>query len=426
MISFLISGLAFLSYGCIKFIKTKIFYPSVIFSAMWGLGCVIMYLILDGNFENLFLANYYNFIYLDKYILWFAFTSIGAFYLAHKFFPGTKINVTFTKSLLGNILDRYHWIMWLNFIGGIIRIVIMINLVGFDSIMDYRLAANNIMMGGGGGIAGIVFRITAYIQMLANFYIALSGFNAGWTTLTLKKTIILFILYAPTQLATGGRLFVLYFVLFYFGAFLLGRGYALTRERRKILKAKEKKVLFISFAGLLSLVSLIALSRGGKEESKESPIAKFTYITEGMLETEHYMRFNTPEDITPDYGVHFFTGRSASYLRYRGYLIKNTRMSSIVISVITPLYTSFGYWGSIFVWGVIAFLIEALSIILLKRLTIIRLFILVTLLKIMYESVIAQSIFENIPTYELLVLFAIFYQPIFGEKGARVHSHTLS
>ena len=74
------------------------------------------------------------------------------------------------------------------------------------------------------GVVGLVFRLTAYIQMLANFYVALYGLRCGFGKLDFKKIFTLFILYAPTQLATGGRLFVLYFSIFFFGSYLLARG----------------------------------------------------------------------------------------------------------------------------------------------------------------------------------------------------------
>lgn len=303
--------------------------------------------------------------------------------------------------------------MWVNFFGGILRIILMVSLVGLDSVMDYRLAANE-MMNTGLGTVGLVFRITSYVQMLANFYVALAGCKAGMQTLKFKEVVFLFILYSPTQLATGGRLFILYFVLFYFGSFLLGRGLSL-RKHQSLLSRHEKKAILLAFAGMLSLVSLIALSRQSEtKHANESAIAKFTYISEGMLETEHYMKFYPPEEISPDYGEFLLTSRSEMYLQYRKYLLM-TKMSSIVISVITPLYTGFGYVGSLVVWGVLAFLFEAISITCLRRLTIIRFFVLLTILKIMYESIISNPIQGNYAVYELLILLALFYKPIFND-----------
>lgn len=414
MASFLISGVALLLYSGIKFYRSKIFYPSVIFSFMWGMACVMTTLILGGAFEHLYLADYYSFKYIDRYILWFTAISLFAFWFAHRVRPGNEVNLDFNLQFIDAVVDKYKWIMWLNFFGGILRIILMINLVGFDSVMDYRVAANN-MMNTGFGTVGLIFRITSYIQMLANFYVAICGFKTGFESLDLKKTLILFILYAPTQMATGGRLFILYFILFFIGSFLLGRGVAMKFNDRILLEKEEKKVLSIISIGFLTLVAIIAMARAGNtvNHETESAFAKFTYISEGMLETEHYMRFDPPETHVPDYGKHLFTGKSFDHLQYRGYL-QMTYMSSIVISIMTPLYTSFGFYGSIFVWGAIAFILELIAIMCLRRLSIIRFFVFLTILKIMYETVIASPIPGNIPVYELIILFMVFYKPIFG------------
>lgn len=411
MLSFLLSGFAFLLYAYLKFIKTKIFYPSVVFSLMWGIGCIVTSLILGGYFGNLYLSDYYSFNYMDEYMPYFTVISIFAFYLAHKIFPGSIVNINFKLSFIAQILKKFHWIMWLNFFGGIFRIILMVNVVGLDSVMDYRVAANT-MMNTGLGPIGLVFRITSYVQMLANFYIALAGFKTGFGTLNLKQIIYLFILYSPTQLATGGRLFILYFILFFIGSFILGRGFATKYSKynkRVLLTSPEKKILLVVLVALLSLVSLIALARNDDSESGESALAKFTYISEGILETEHYMRFSPPDKIVPDFGKHLIIGSSPSYLQYRGFL-RMTFMSSIVLSIISPLYSGFGYWGSIIVWGMVALLLESSAIICLRRLTIIRFFVLLVIIKIMYESIISNSLHGNIPVYELIILFCIFYK----------------
>lgn len=381
---------------------------------MWGVACLMTWLILNGTFRHLYLAECYSYHYINRYIIWFTGASLIGFWLAHRFKSGDEVNLYFDHDFLESALQKYRWIMWLNFFGGILRIILMINIVGMNSVMDYRMAANE-MMNTGSGPVGMVFRITNYIQMLANFYVALSGFKAGFGTLNFKDVVGLFILYAPTQMATGGRLFILYFILFYIGSFLLGRGLVLKGKERNLLEKEEKMILGIVSIGMLALVSFIAMARGASSEGTddESAIAKFTYISEGMLESEHYMRFDPPETHKIDGGVHFVTGKSNDYLQFRGFL-QMSRMSSIVISVITPLYTSFGFWGSIIVWGLMCLFLETIAIGCLRKMTVIRFLIYLTILKIMYETVITNPIPGNIAVYELILLFVVFYKPIFG------------
>lgn len=52
--------------------------------------------------------------------------------------------------------------------------------------------------------------------------------------------------------------------------------------------------------------------------------------------------------------------------------------------------------------------------VLLSKLAIIRFLIFATLLKICYEAVMSNPIGGNIPAYELIILFALFCQPLFG------------
>ena len=153
--------------------------------------------------------------------------------------------------------------MWLNFFGGLLRIIILVSLVGFDlnNIMNYRLAANNIVLYGGSGLIDIVFRITGYVQMLANFYIALFGLHASFGKIDFKKMLKIFILYSPNQMATGGRLFVLYFIIFFFGSFFLGRGLSMRYKKRKWFLKKEKRAVTFVFACLILIVGLIGMSR---------------------------------------------------------------------------------------------------------------------------------------------------------------------
>ena len=390
MIYFLICGVLYLIYAFLTFKKTKTFFPSIIFSFMWGINCIFTSLILLGLFDNMYLEDFYVYNHMDTYIIFFTITSLFAFYWNHKD-NKIKIKIQFSLTHLEKILDTYSWIMWLNFFGGLLRIVLMIQLVGFNSMMDYRLAANDMMMTSGSGFVGLVFRLTAYVQLLTNFYVTLAGFNTGYKKINLHYILKIFILYAPTQMATGGRLFILYFIIFFFGSFLLGRGISIENKSQSLFSRTEIRALAISFIGLLALVSIIAMARQSEGNiNEESAIAKFSYITEGMLATEHCMSFYEVDSFKPDYGEYLLKGNSETMSKFREELFM-TRMSNIVYCIITPLYIGFGYWGSLIVWFFIAFLVELLSIRCLNKLTII-----------------------NLPVIQLIILLAIFYKPIFG------------
>ena len=416
MANFLICGLVFWGYAFIKFRKEKILYPSVIFSLMWGAAYLYTAIILNGYGENLYLKEYYNFKYIDTYSVYVTIVVLAGFSIAHflKKSSGRRVNLKMNKTFINNILLKYKWILWLNFGGGLLRIAIMLNIVGFDSMMDYRLAANAMMMTSSLSFAGIVFKLTAYIQMLANFYLALSGLKTGLGHLDLKKVLFLFILYAPNQMATGGRLFILYFILFFFGAFIVGRGISIGDKSRRLLENSEKKILFLVFIGLFLLTGVIAMLRSGSiNESKENAFDKLAYVTEGMLCSEYIMRYYPPGTFQLDKGENTTGTLSKQYLSFRRYL-NNTKMSASVVCIYTRPYLDFGYWGTLAFLFIIAFLGEYISLRCLKNMTLINFFIFIVILKMFYESVIASSVSDNIPNYELIILFVIFYNMIFG------------
>lgn len=416
MVNFFICGFVFLIYAIRKFLKNKILYPSIIFSVMWGVACVYTGAILNGYGENLFLKEYYKYQYMDSYIVLFTVASLLGFMLAHLFtrrYSG-NVNLAMSYTFMDSILKKYKWVMWLNFFGGLLRIVTAVATFGFDSVIDYRMATNALMMASSFTFVGIVFRITAYTQMLANFYLALYGLKTGFGQLNMRETVGMFILFAPTQMATGGRLFILYFILYFFGTFILARGLKIRENGGRLFERNEKRVLVCTSAFFFFLVAIIPMLRtGGIDKDKESALEKFAYITEGVLSTEQLMQVISPASVQPEYGMASLGSLSMQHKIYLSFLL-GTKNSSGVKAFLVPLYLDFGYYGSAIALFFLAFLIEFLAIRCLSRLTVIRLCVLVVLLKMVYESVISPIIATNFPHFELIVLFAIFYRPLFG------------
>lgn len=416
MVNFFICGFVFLIYAIRKFFKNKILYPSIMFSVMWGVACVYTGAILNGYGENLFLKEYYKYQYMDSYIVLFTIASLLGFMLAHLFtdrYSG-NVNLAMSHTFMDNILKKYKWVMWLNFFGGLLRIVAAVTTFGFDSVIDYRMAANALMMASSFTFVGIVFRITAYTQMLANVYLALYGLKTGFGQLDMRKTVGMFILFAPTQMATGGRLFILYFILYFFGTFILARGLKIREDGGRLFERNEKCVLVCATAFFFFLVAIIPMLRaGGVNKDNESALEKFAYITEGVLSTEQLMQVIPPASVQPEYGMASLGSLSKQHKKYLLFLL-GTKNSSGVKSFLVPLYLDFGYYGSAIVLFLLAFLIEFLAIRCLSRLTVIRLCVLVVLLKMVYESIISPIIATNFPHFELIVLFAIFYRSLFG------------
>lgn len=422
MINFLLCGLVFLFYAWSKF-KDRVFYPSVVFCFMWGLNCILTAAILFGFGANLYLREEYSYEYMDSYIVPFTIVSLVAFNIAHKRGHGKGIKLAFSVGSLDTILRKYKFIMWLNFIGGIVRIVVMVSLVGFslDNVMDYRMAANNVMMGIGNGFVLYLFKITAYIQMLANIYVAIAGLKTGFGKIKFLPVLKLFILYAPVQFATGGRLFVFFFILFFFGSFLLGRGLSLKQQARRWLDKSEKRIIVSTFAVFVSITGVIGILRSGTtiNADDERFFEKFAYICEGTLATDYVMRFYPEGTFEHEQGTVTMGRRSLQMNSFYGYL-QMTKMSSIVYSIITFLYLDFGYWGSIIAWFFLALFLETGALKCLNGLTVFRFIVYTVLLKMAYESILSNIIGNNIPVFLLLVILYIFYDVIIGKYERRI------
>lgn len=413
MLNFFISGVLLIAWGLWRF-KQRILYPSVVFAAMWGFCCIYMGIILAGAGENLFLKEYYSFMYIDKYILPFTLASIIGFSIPHFSHKRTSIHNTITEGGVDGLLKKIEFIIWLNFIGGILRMIVMIAFVGFsfDAAIDYRVAANNVMMGHGSGLAYWIFKLTAYVQLFANLYIFLAGFKEGLGSLNQKRMIGLFILYSTPQLATGGRLFVLYFIIFYFGAFLLARGLSRMSTGRRWLAHNERNTILLMGFVMFAIIVFIANLRSGSASSainnSGSSVEKLAYVTEGTLLAEYCMQELPPDVLQIDYGQNLFGVNTKNHRIFQESLLP-TKLWSSVESIIVPLYLDWGYWGSLIAWLLIAFIIEMLSIHCLSRLTVMKLFVYSLLLKICYESVMSTSVAINMPVAELLILIAVFF-----------------
>ena len=111
----------------------------------------------------------------------------------------------------------------------------------------------------------------------------------GFTRFRFKQVMYMFLLYMPSQLATGGRLFVLYFIIFFFGSFFLVRGVVMSRN-------KSKKWLNVSEV-LIPMDSIISWVRndGGVKNinvtDKSSALDTFAYISEGTMTTDNCMQY---------------------------------------------------------------------------------------------------------------------------------------
>ena len=149
-------------------------------------------------------------------------------------------------------------------------------------------------------------------------------------------------------------------------------------------------------------------------EHGKSALEAFAYITDGTMTTDNCMAFFGGERLgVTTIGKATLGYNTDNHLAFLGHK-HNSRYSSSVVTLITPLYLDFGYWWSIIIWMVLAFIIESIGLYCLNKLSILRFLLYAVLLKVCYESIMSNSIGDNLPMFELMILFLIFYKPLFS------------
>lgn len=391
--------------------RKKIMYPSLIFSLMWGVACFLV-AIAQLNIYETRLATYFEFVYMNDYIILFSISSIIGFRLAHNQNTQAKsIRPADTLPVLQYYLHKYRWIMHINFILGISRIIAMVSLYGFDSFHDYRMA---IVSNQSTGIVSLIIRLSNYSLIFANYYIALLGFYHGRITVNKNQVLLNFLFFAPVQMSTGGRLFILCFILYYFLPFILGRTISMRVDAAKKFLSKSERIILLSILGpLIALVPIMGVLRSeeGSATIEDDGFNKFYYITDGMQTTEFAM-VNFEGNFSPDYGKNSFLMSSTKNISDFNRLKEGTRYAPMVNSILVRLYFDFGFYGSIIAFCIIAFFLEYIGLRCIRNITMINLIIFVIISKIMYESVIFDA-FAVSWMLKSLALMYIFKKYIF-------------
>ncbi len=298
--------------------------------------------------------------------------------------------------------------MYLTFAFGITRIVMFASSYDIDNLTDYREAFINSSLP---GVLGLVFRIGNWILLFAEVYLVLLGFYHGKSKMIFMDVVLSFLLFSPMLMSTGGRLFILYYILFYFAPFFLGRACA---NRKQFLDSSERWYFVFIVSALLAMVSIFQILKMGANFSSDlnAYLSKYLYVTDGIMSLNWCMEA-FGRDFQLDYGTNSFGFEMGhNLLLYRK--LYQYEVGAAVYSILLPLYLDFGYYGSLVVWFIIAFVFEKVAIKNLKNITMIKLLSVVVICKVEYESVIFNSFNNNYPFVELVFLLYVFRGNIFG------------
>lgn len=403
---FFICALILAVYGLFKFKQTKVLYPSIIFSGMWAFSFFLIFLARLGMIISESDIDY-MFTYAEPYCVCFTVVSVCSFLLAHR---GNKtiVNDLIDKKSLEILLKNYRWLMYLTFAFGIARIAMFASSFDIDNLTDYRQTFIESSLS---GILGWVFRIGNWILLFADVYLVLLGFYHGKTRMIFGDVVLSFVLFSPMLMSTGGRLFIVYYSLFYFVSFFLGRACA---KHKQFLDSSEKRYFIIVVSTLIVMVSVYQIIKIGDQLSSniDTYLSKYLYVTDGIMSLNWCMEA-FGQDLQLDYGTNSFGfEKGHNLIIYRN--LYQDQVGAAVYSILLPLYLDFGYYGSLIVWFCIAFIFEKIAIWNLKNITIIKLLVVLVVSKIEYESVIFNSFNTNYPFVELVFLLYVFRHNIFG------------
>lgn len=413
---FSLASLLCFIYAIVVYAIQRFITPSIVFSTMWGLSCMLCSLDVNGHIEGVS----HTFTFVSNYIPFFILSSLVGFLLARIFSQSdsTYRYIHIDISQVQYLLEKYRWILYLSFFVGLFRIIAIVALFGVSNLMEFRLIS--LSFDSYSPLISLVLRIGNYANLFASSYLILFGFYHGRTSVDTKLLLQNLLLYSMMGISTGGRLFIFYFLIYYTIPFILGRyirNYSLyTRsiaEKPTFLSRREWVNLSLVMISLITLISIIGLLRAEDPgNSESSPLYKFLYLCDGIISTdwalENYKNFS---DF--GYGINsLFDSKSETMLEFRNQAIKSP-IAFMVFSVMIPLYFDFGWWGSIFIWGLTCFIIEYLSLRFLRNFTILKLLMFAFFARFMYESIVFQPFSSFIPVLQLLFLLYVFRSFIF-------------
>lgn len=364
--SFLLCVMFFyLNYKKIGLKNKSALLPSTVFALMWGITSLGGFLFRNGLAydEDVYITYYLTATNLDEisvyqfHILIVIFT---AFLLARfnnqslKFADFDSINNSIN---INKTTKDFRWILVLFFIIGILRLIIVVNLVGFN-----YAAIRNLYITGRDSFSMFdiwLVRIGSYLMRATVFYIALLGIEAAMHGIDIKKTIKNFALFAPFQMSFGGRLFILsFFVPFFLSYFIVS-----FLSKTKMSAAERSKLTTIGTAGF-GLVVLLAILKQGINVDIATLIS---YTSEIFYTAASYHYMNEfwaylPTSVDLGYGQNIL-GMGSSIVNdiHNAWITTGNNAIMMTPSMIPDVFMDFGKTGSLIFFFFLFYLIESIA-----------------------------------------------------------------
>lgn len=367
--------------------------PSTFFALMWGLTSLGGFLysnLLAGDSDYYFNAEHLHDI--SSYQLSMLVVIFSAFLLDRYKRRKVAIEVEMKFSSVDIYALRYkmRWILYLFFAIGMIRLLLVVSITGWNySVMrtyyiESRAHFNVFDLN--------IIRIGSYLSQFAMFYVCISGMEAAFKGIILKRFIKDFLLFLPFQMSFGGRLFILaFFVPFIFSYLLTYFIIASKDKRRKI----DRKLLLILGSPFIMLI-VIQILKMDNILSLESFAA---YSTEIFYTSSIYIHLNElwdclPNDYSLGYGLNSLNIDSPVYNHiYEMWEYNLNSARFCVPSMIPQAYLDFGRYGSLVFFFIVFFFIEDRAMACFKNLTTKNMLIIILLCQVTYQTTVF-SVFD--------------------------------
>lgn len=390
--------------------------PSTIFGLVWGISTLGCYLYsIDFFSESIVNDIYYKANTIPEigyYQLFVLITIFIAFICAHRF--TRQINSTDEFSIRDGINDLtsissiFRIFLYLFFIVGIVRLIIVLSSVGFNYSAIRILYVNTRQSFSTFDLQ--LIRIGSYLMQISVIYVSLLGMQSAIYGLSIKRVFNCFLLFCPFQLSFGGRLFILsFFVPFLLSYFIV---YALN-GMKYINLSDRKKIRFLILTGAFLVIGVQILKQGASinldtlaEYSTEFFYNSSSYIYMGQLWSFLHNSFDL------QHGLNLFTGTSPIIENAMEYWNSTENSARYCVpSMIPGIYVDFGFWGSLPIYFLIFYNIERIALKQISNLSLNNILVYLCLCVFSFNTA-ASSMFDCMKSF-VISLILIHFIPRF-------------
>ena len=398
--------------------KYRLLIPSTIHTITWLMVVVLVHFTITGDLGRYNpaspLLSYNN---VAPFILGIIISSIIGFSLSHLMVPyvpsenSEEVNDNHIE-YIDNILKKYHWILYLNLLLGLLLIIFLISVTGWSNLGDYRIAAFTVERTGIGKIASM---FSGHAMFLGVFYIALLGYKQSHTGIDLKVLLSDIFMLSFTNIAIAGRAWIIMAFLPYFIAYFWQQN-----QQGKKFFSKDVKTLALIFMIAVSAFSIIGLVRTSEGETNEHGFFdKFLYYTDGTRIANNIMQKYPDGSFEYEYGQSEFLYRwmgSPMWEKYTKSISNDIGLLVTVPSHMPYLYFDYGFWGGIVMWGIFCFIIESIATRLRNSSSIINICLFMLITRLFFATPIGSCFMGLVPAFEWLIILYLFRNQLFQES----------